>query len=270
MDKEVKIHVTTDPIMDFRGKNFAYKVIGFHELIRRAARSSQEQVQNSFIHPDELYYLRALGSDPRGRETVLLEKDFPQLAADFKLPDLFDPERLFSSVLRVSSPGIRVWTHYDVLDNVYVQVVGRKRAILWSPSQANNMYLDGDKSKVLDVECQSPETIEMFPKFVNAPKMEVDLEPGDILFIPSMWFHNMTAVDFGVAVNVFWKNLDPELYDKKDPYGNRDLIPGAKALRMMDNVIRQLDDLPKELKDFYGRQIINKVTKKCLNDENND
>ena len=31
-----------------------------------------------------------------------------------------------------------------------------------------------------------------------------DLAPGDVLFIPAMWFHNMTAQDFGVAVNVFW------------------------------------------------------------------
>ena len=41
------------------------------------------------------------------------------------------------------------------------------------------------------------------------------------MFIPSMWFHNMTAKDFGIAVNLFWKNLADKLYDPKDPYGNK-------------------------------------------------
>ena len=31
----------------------------------------------------------------------------------------------------------------------------------------------------------------------------------------------MTAKDFGIAVNLFWKNLDDKLYDPKDPYGNK-------------------------------------------------
>ena len=74
----------------------------------------------------------------------------------------------------------------------------------------------------------------------------------------------MITLDFGVAVNVFWKNLEPELYDKKDPYGNKDLIPAAKSLRMLDNVIRQLEGLPADYKDFYGRQLVAKIEKKCL------
>ena len=51
----------------------------------------------------------------------------------------------------------------------------------------------------------------------------------------------MTAIDFGVAINVFWKNLPANLYDKKDTYGNKDLLPAAKSLRMLDNVIKQLE-----------------------------
>ena len=65
--------------------------------------------------------------------------NFPDLAPDFTLPPLFDSERLFSSILRVSSARLRVWTHYDVLDNVYVQVVGSKRAVLWAPDTALDM-----------------------------------------------------------------------------------------------------------------------------------
>ena len=254
-DKPVKIHVTEDPLrMDFVAKNFKYATVGLHELMSKASSDDQELK----------YYLRSTSEDIRSKDAVLFHKDFPGLASDFELPDLFDQERLFSSVFRVSSPGIRVWTHYDVMDNVYVQILGRKKAILWAPDEALNLYLDGgDKSKVIDIDDVQKIRSE-FPKFLDAERYVGDLEPGDILYIPALWFHNMTAVDFGVAINVFWKNLDPDLYDKKDPYGNRPLLPAAKASRMLDNVMKQLDELPSEYKDFYGRQLIERVSKKCL------
>ena len=56
---------------------------------------------------------------------------------------------------------------------------------------------------------------------------------GDMLFIPALWFHNMKALDAGIAINVFWKNLPEEVYDKKDPYGNKDLLPAAKGFKIV-------------------------------------
>jgi tRNA wybutosine-synthesizing protein 5 len=268
-NKDVKIHVSTDPKrMDFRTKNFKYCVCGLHDLIQRASESCEQgNADHFYIDSKEKYYLRSTGNDPRGKETVLFQKDFPNLAEDFILPEFFDQENLFSSVLRISSPGIRVWTHYDVMDNLYAQIVGRKKAVMWAPNEASNMYLEGDKSKVVDIDDHKRNNVD-FPKFCKAKQWTCDLIPGDLLYIPALWFHNMTAIDYGVAINVFWKNLDTSLYDKKDPYGNKDLLPAAKSLRMLDNVIKQLEQLPLEYKDFYARQLIAKIEKKCCQNEN--
>lgn len=265
-NKDVKIHVSTDPKrMDFKRKNFKYCVCGLHDLIQKASTPCDEKnVDECYIAPHEKYYLRSTSDDPRGKQTVLFQKDFPDLSEDFILPEFFEPERLFSSVLRISSPDIRVWTHYDVMDNLYAQIVGKKKAIMWAPSEALNLYLDGDKSKVVDIDDFELNKDE-FPNFCKAKQFSCDLVPGDLLYIPALWFHNMTALDYGVAINVFWKNLQTDLYDKKDPYGNKDLLPASKSLRMLDNVIKQLDELPTEYKDFYGRQLIAKIEKKCLN-----
>ena len=54
------------------------------------------------------------------------------------------------------------------------------------------------------MDIDAAENAEVFPKFCTAERHVADLAPGDVLFIPAMWFHNMTAQDFGVAVNVFW------------------------------------------------------------------
>ena len=39
---------------------------------------------------------------------------FTELANDINFPQLFDSTKFFSSVFRISSPLIRLWTHYDV------------------------------------------------------------------------------------------------------------------------------------------------------------
>lgn len=77
----------------------------------------------------------------------------------------------------------------------------------------------------------------------------------------------MKAEDFGVAVNVFWKELDADMYDQKDSYGNKDLVPGSRAMRMMDNVIKQLDSIPPVYKDFYARRIVKRIQQKCYLNE---
>ena len=33
---------------------------------------------------------------------------------DIKFPDFYPKERFFSSVFRICSPGMQLWTHYDV------------------------------------------------------------------------------------------------------------------------------------------------------------
>ena len=52
-----------------------------------------------------------------------------------------------------------------------------KDVIMWSPDQALNLYLDGDKSKVVDLSNQAL-LDEKFPKFKNASKYIGRLQSG--------------------------------------------------------------------------------------------
>lgn len=223
---DVKVHVSSSPQMNFINKNFLYKTLPFDELVKRASTPGCAK-KNHFLVPGEFYYLRSVGFDRRGRDTADIKKQFPNLAGDIRIPDFFDENCFFSSVFRIGSPGVQLWTHYDVMDNLLIQVQGRKRMALFSPSDALNMYLIGDKSQVLDID--NPDC-HLYPKFILSQRYECIMEPGDIIFIPALWFHNALALDFGVAVNVFWKNLKCDLYDKNDPYGNKDLIPANRVI----------------------------------------
>ncbi|XP_054921640.1 tRNA wybutosine-synthesizing protein 5-like isoform X2 [Dermacentor andersoni] len=309
--RDVKVHVSQDRHMDFISKNFLYRTLPFCELVQRASGSKKA---NFFISETELYYLRTLGSDSR-KEPANIATQFPELAEDVTLPKLFPNEAFFSSVLRIASPQLCLWTHYDtdiqhdnrcgvllcgvmypapapkcdggkmsdcclsdwsgapqllateghgltvgiiqiVMDNFLIQVKGKKKAVLFHPNDFEYLYIQGDKSRVLDVECPD---LEKFPKFQKATRYEATLNSGDILFIPALWFHNMTALDFGIAVNVFWRNLDASLYDKNDPYGNKDLIPAAKALASVQRATKELQLLPFDCQQFYALKMISQI-----------
>lgn len=258
-DMEVKVHVSTVPKMDFLHKNFVYKTLPFNEFVRRAA---EKKHFDFFLCEDENYYLRSLGEDVR-KEPADLKKQFPILAEDFKIPEFLDPDQFFSSVFRISSCGLQLWTHYDVMDNLLAQVTGTKRVVLYTPEDALHLYMSGDKSEVLDIDYPNLET---FPEFVKAKRFECVLQPGDLLFIPALWFHNTLALEFGVGVNVFWRHLAAESYDKKDPYGNKDPVAATRALQALERALHILDELPDEYKDFYGRRMVQRIQKRTYRD----
>lgn len=258
-DREVKIHVSKTAQMDFINKNFIYRSLPFCELVKRASREKQE---NFFIEETEKYYLRALGDNPR-KDIADIRQQFPELAEDIHFPEFYPEEKFFSSVFRIASPGLQLWTHYDVMDNFLIQVQGKKRVVLFSPKSVSFMYMNGDKSEVLDIDNVDSNKYLLFSK---AERFEVLLEPGDVLFIPALWFHNVISLEFGVAVNVFWKHLDDDKYDNKDTYGNKDPLPATRAFQIVDRAIKALEELPDVYRDFYARQLIQRIEKKAVND----
>eukprot|EP00069_Balaena_mysticetus_P021791 bmy_13955T0 len=231
--KEVKIHVAAVAQMDFISKNFVYRTLPFGKLVQRA---SEEKHKEFFISEDEKYYLRSLGEDPR-KDVADIRKQFPLLEGDIKFPKFFKEEQFFSSVM----------------DNFLIQVTGKKRVVLFSPRDAQYLYLSGTKSEVLNVD--NPD-LAKYPLFSKARRYECSLKAGDVLFIPALWFHNVVSEEFGVGVNVFWKHLPSECYDKTDTYGNKDPTAASRAAQILDRALKTLAELPEEYRDFYARRMV--------------
>ncbi|KAK3249352.1 hypothetical protein CYMTET_41217 [Cymbomonas tetramitiformis] len=97
----------------------------------------------------------------------------------------------------------------------------------------------------------------MFPMFTQATgRMECQLEPGEVLYLPGLWFHDVTALSPSVAVNIFWRALPTGEYDPKDLYGNRDLLAGMQAKLSASSVGKLLAHLPQPYRAFYAEQAI--------------
>ena len=148
------------------------------------------------------------------------------------------------------------------MDNLLVQVVGRKKVVLFPPSDATNLYLVGDKSSVMDINAPDPT---LFPKFSLTTPQEAWLEAGEVLYIPALWFHNVTALEFGVAVNIFWKHLSDEFYDSKDTYGNRDPPQVQRAMQVVERAAKMLSGLPSsEYRQFYSTRLLAHLDEKLI------
>ena len=77
----------------------------------------------------------------------------------------------------------------------------------------------------------------------------------------ALWFHNVINLEAGVAVNVFWRHLEADFYEK-DIYGNKDPALANRASQMLDRALKLLDGLPKEYSDFYAKMMVRKIQKR--------
>lgn len=106
----------------------------------------------------------------------------------------------------------RVAAHFDLPDNLACVVAGRRRFTLFPPGEIGNLYVGpldftpaGQPVSLVDF--ARPDLLK-FPKFADAMAQAriADLGPGDAIFIPSMWWHHVEALDrFNVLVNYWWR-----------------------------------------------------------------
>jgi mannose-6-phosphate isomerase-like protein (cupin superfamily) len=135
----------------------------------------------------------------------------------------------------------RVAAHYDVPDNVACVVAGHRRFTLFPPGEVRNLYvgplhLTPAGQPISLVDFAAPD-IQAFPRFADAVRSArvAELEPGDAVFIPSMWWHHVEALDaFNVLVNYWWRQSPAYMDTPANALmhallGVRDLPPAQRA-----------------------------------------
>lgn len=142
-------------------------------------------------------------------------------------PNLLQAEAWFN--LKLPATAMNLWVgpgghtsclHYDPMDGLLMQLHGAKKVLLFPPAQTYNLYpiplykplryglaLRAVYSQVYP---DRPD-LDAFPKFARAQPyaIEIILNPGDILFLPAGWWHEVTSLGDGVvcSVNRFWNVL---------------------------------------------------------------
>lgn len=121
-------------------------------------------------------------------------------------------------------PLVSIWignrttasAHFDMSNNIAVTLVGRRRFTLFPPDQVANLYpgpfdLTPAGQVVSMVDFDAPD-LARHPRFAEAvAAAEVaEMEPGDALIYPALWWHQVEALDpFNAMINYWWNVADP-------------------------------------------------------------
>lgn len=102
--------------------------------------------------------------------------------------------------------------HFDTSHNLACCVAGRRRFTLFPPDQIANLYpgplepTPGGQVVTM-VDLAAPD-LERFPNFkhADAAGQVAEMEPGDVLFYPAMWWHQVDALaPFNMLINYWWE-----------------------------------------------------------------
>lgn len=140
------------------------------------------------------------------------------MALSYCLPGLSEQNSLS---LGDTEATVRIWignrttvaAHYDVLENIACVCAGRRRFTLFPPDQLANLYVGpldftpaGQAISLVDL--NNPD-LEKFPRFAEALQhaQTALLEPGDAIFIPSMWWHHVEGLEsLNILINHWWRD----------------------------------------------------------------
>merc|ERR1719427_835225 len=97
-------------------------------------------------------------------------------------------------------------------------IEGRKQIRLYSCEHLQQLYPNplGSKGKTIQsqVDCDSPD-LEKFPLFNEAVCHFAVLQPGDMLFIPAFWWHQVTSLSDSVSMNAFFGDAGDSNYIRR-------------------------------------------------------
>ena len=92
--------------------------------------------------------------------------------------------------------------HCDYDDNIFAQVWGSKRMFL-SPPHHDQFLYPREANAILFGSPFDPESpdYEQFPLARQASMIECIVNPGDLLYVPAGWYHQVRALTFSLSAN---------------------------------------------------------------------
>ena len=147
---------------------------------------------------------------------IPIRRHLPGLASDIAMP-LLDPGRDMLVSLWLGN-RTKTAAHWDLPQNLACVVAGRRRFTLFPTDQVRNLYvgpldftLAGQASSLVDLDAPDRDR---FPRFAEAEgaALTAELEPGDALYMPSLWWHGVASLDeIGAMVNFWWRDANPPM-----------------------------------------------------------
>ncbi|MHA6718843.1 cupin-like domain-containing protein [Sphingomonas sp. RS6] len=173
-----------------RAFNFAHRTMPFAEAVRRIVDTA----------------------DVPGHDTLYMGS----LTSETYLPGI---ERLTPLAFLPPAVRPRFWIghksaipcHYDTMDNVACVVAGQRRFTLYPPDAIADLYVgpidNTPAGQPVSLAAASPGPDARYPRFEHARHRAInaELQPGDAIYIPKLWWHQVEATgSVNLLVNFWW------------------------------------------------------------------
>lgn len=116
---------------------------------------------------------------------------------------LIEPKQQKGIHCRFGMKGVIAENHFDLSRNAIALMSGQRRYILSHPGQCKNMNLlpRGHPSARHSAVDWSNPNLENFPTFEDATVNEIVMQPGDVLYLPTNWFHYIVSLELNMQCN---------------------------------------------------------------------
>lgn len=139
--------------------------------------------------------------------SIHIDEFLPGLSAENPMP------------LVPSSASPRIWLghesnvscHYDAFENIACVIAGRRRFTLYPPELIGSLYIGPIDNTMagqpVSLAASSPRDDTKYPLFarVRDAALVAELEPGDAMFLPKLWWHQVEGIaPFNGLINYWW------------------------------------------------------------------
>jgi hypothetical protein len=128
----------------------------------------------------------------------------------------FTAENALSLLDNAAAPRIwlghtsRVATHYDAFDNLACVILGRRTFTLYPPQAIADLYVGPIDHTMagqpVSLATSAAEDDPRFPRFaaIKDQALTAELGPGDALYLPKLWWHQIEATDPANGLINYW------------------------------------------------------------------
>ncbi|MEM7151693.1 MAG: cupin-like domain-containing protein [Myxococcota bacterium] len=152
-------------------------------------------------------YVRDVEAGTAGRYVVFrVHEHLPELMNDIRTPRYLERARWRRSRFWFAPRDVGGVLHRDLPHNLYAQVQGRKRWMLVSRREFTRVYPYPPWSGVPNycrASVEAPDR-DRFPRLQGVTVHDTTLAPGELLYIPSLWWHQARSVDTSISINLWW------------------------------------------------------------------
>lgn len=212
---------------DFFNRSFPNKIVKVASS-KSSVFSLDKYHQKSCMQFNEMPLGQALSliKDCNGRDDkyylthLPIKRYFPEIFRDFHLPAWLDPDKSYNENLWIGAKGNVTPLHFDEHNNLLIQITGSKLVRLYSPKESKSVFpypvnktviensLSGKRefypfnhSQILNID--EPD-LTLYRDFKNVTEIKTVINPGEVIFIPAGWWHQVHSLDDAISINISW------------------------------------------------------------------